>query len=81
MKIVSYSKIKHTPRVPLILVTVEKIERENFDLFFFLSSFFLFPRAQLKKYTMYTNDLHTKPLLYYQTLFFSWLDQHASQDQ
>ena len=36
-KTLSYSKVKHIPRVPLILLTVEKIEGENFD---FLSSFF-----------------------------------------
>ena len=40
MKTLSYSKIKYTPRVPLILITVEKIEHQIFD-FIFLLSFFL----------------------------------------
>ena len=42
-KALSYSYVKYSSRVPLLLLTVEKIERENFDfvLFLLLSSFFL----------------------------------------
>ena len=35
------------------------------------SSFFLFANAQLKNYAAYTNDLHTKRLLYFQRSSFS----------
>ena len=38
MKILTYSNVMCAPRVPLILLTVEKIERGNFD-FVLLSSF------------------------------------------
>ena len=30
---------------------------------------------------VYTNDLHTKRLLYYQGFSFSWLELYASEDQ
>ena len=39
MKTLSYSYVKYSPRVPWLLLTVEKIEHENFD--FVLLSFFL----------------------------------------
>ena len=65
---------KNTPRVSLILLTVEKVERKNLDvvvvvvfLLFFLSFFlsFFFPHAYLNDNVMYTSDLHTKRVLYY----------------
>ena len=31
MKTLSYSNVKYSPRVPLLLLTVEEIERENID--------------------------------------------------
>ena len=40
MKTVSYSYVKYSPRVPSLLLTVEKIECEILILFFFLSSSF-----------------------------------------
>ena len=44
--LLSYSKVKYTPKVLLILLTVEKIARENFDfVHLLLSSFLLFPHA------------------------------------
>ena len=39
MKALSYSYVKYSPRFSLLLLTIEKIERENFD--FVLLSFFL----------------------------------------
>ena len=60
------SNVKNNPRVLFILLTVEKIECEIFN-------FLLFPQAYLKTCMMYANDLHTKQLLYYQSLpFFGW---------
>ena len=42
MKVLNYSYVKYSPRVPLLLLIVNKIRRDNFDLFFFLFlSFFL----------------------------------------
>ena len=41
MKTLRYSNVQYSPRVPLILLTVEKIEGDNFDLFFFF--FLSFP--------------------------------------
>ena len=46
------------------------------SLVFFLSS----THTQLGSYRMYTNDLHTKQLLYYQRCFFSCLELHVSYD-
>ena len=38
----SYSNVKYTPRVSLILPTVEKVERKNFDLVVVVVFLFLF---------------------------------------
>ena len=40
MKAVSYSYVKYSPRVRLLLSTVEKIEHENLNFVLLLSSFF-----------------------------------------
>ena len=66
MKTLSYSNVKYTLRITLILLTVEKIEHENFDFVLFL-----FPYAQLKNYMAYTNNMHTKRLL--SEIFFVWV--------
>ena len=70
MKNLSYSNVKYTPRVPLILLTVEKIECENFNL------------VLLSFSTQITQKLHsahqTKQLLYYQRLAFSGLELHET---
>ena len=42
MKTFSYSDVKHSPTVPLLFLTVEKIECENFDFVLLLLSSFLF---------------------------------------
>ena len=80
MKSHSESYVKYSSRVPLLLLTVEKLEHENFDLLFVFLPFFLlpFPYAKLKKCMAYTNDLHTKQMLYHQRSSFCWLEQHAS---
>ena len=41
MKTLCYSYVKYRPRVPWLLLRVEKIERENFDFVLLLLSFFL----------------------------------------
>ena len=48
MKTLSYSYVKYTTRVPLLVLTVEKIDYENFDfvvVVVVLLSFFLFHHA------------------------------------
>ena len=42
--------------------------------------FFLFPHTYLKNSMVYTNNLHTKWLLYYQRFSFSGFELHARQD-
>ena len=44
MKILSYSNVRYTPGVPLILLTLERVKYENFDfgLFSFSVCFFSF---------------------------------------
>ena len=52
MKALIYSHMKYSPRVPLLLVPVEKIEGENFGLVLFHLLSFLPPLTQnLKKIT------------------------------
>ena len=46
--------------------------------FFFLPFFLLFPHAQLQKYMVYKNNLHTQQLDHYQRFSFSWLELHVS---
>ena len=66
MKTLSYSKVKYTPGVSLILRTVEKVEHENFDfllLLLLLSSSFLSCITQ-KVYGIYERSaLQTTALL------------------
>ena len=60
MKALSYSYVKYSPRVPLLRLTVKKIERESFDfvlLLLLLSS--SFPSRVTRKYKAYTNEPHT----------------------
>ena len=45
MKTLRYSSVKDTPKVPLILLTVEKIEHEYFN--FVLLSFFFHFQSEL----------------------------------
>ena len=57
MKTFSYSNAKHTPRVTLILLTVDKIEGEIFD--FVLSVFVFFPSYIAEKlYGVYKQSPH-----------------------
>ena len=79
MKTFTYSYVKYSPRVPLVLLTVEKIERKNFDFVLLSFIFFLlFHHAYVKNYMAYTNDLHTKRQHYYHRYSFPWLELHAS---
>ena len=57
MKALSYSDIKHTPKVPLILLTVEKIKHEYFD-FVLLSSFCNNPELSTSLYFPLTSLCH-----------------------
>ena len=77
MKTLSYSKVKYTSRVSLILMTVEKIEHENFDFVLFLLSFFLsfflssFPsRITQKVYGVYERSGHHKTALLPEIILF-----------
>ena len=58
MKTLSYSNVKYTCRGLLILTTVKKTGRENLD--FVLLSFSSFLSCISQKYTVYSNNLHTK---------------------
>ena len=52
MQTLGYFYVKYCPRVPLLLLTVEKIKHENFDLVVLLS--FSFPsRTSQKVYCVY----------------------------
>ena len=64
MKTLSYSYVKYAPRVPLIILTVEKIESENFDLFFF----FLF--FSLMHIGVYEQSAHQTTALLPEIIFF-----------
>ena len=63
MKALSYSYVKYSPRVPLLLLTVKKIERENFDFVLLLSSSFPSSITQ-KVYDVYLQALYTLYALY-----------------
>ena len=63
MKTFSWSYVKYSPRVPLLLLTVEKIESENSILFFLFLSFFSI-KHNSKAYAVYEQFAHqTNPLL------------------
>ena len=71
MKTLSYSKIKYTPTVPIILTTIKKIERENFDFvlfFFFLSFFLLFPSHIAQKVYIYETSAQQMTALLLETI-------------
>ena len=75
MKTLSYSKVKYTPRVPLILLTVEKIAREDFYLVlsFFLSFLLLFPytyTCNSKVYDLYEQSSHQTTALLSEMILF-----------
>ena len=81
MKTLSYSYVNYNPRISLLLLTVEKIERENFDFALLLSSspssffvpFFLlsFPsRTTQKVYSIYERSAHRKIALLLEILLF-----------
>ena len=65
MKALSYFYVKCSPRVPLHLLTVEKIERENFDVVVLLllssssSSFFFFSLMHNSKSIRHIQTNHT----------------------
>ena len=76
MKTLSYSYVKYSPRVSLLLLTVEKIERESFDfallllLSFFLSFFSIMHNS--KVYSVYEQSAHqTNALL--SEIFLFWV--------
>ena len=74
----SISMVKYTPRVPLILLTVQKIECENFNLvlsFYFLS----FPHAWLKNMP-HLQTTCTPNGCFTTRDFFLWLELYASWD-
>ena len=59
MQTLSYSNVKYTPMVPLILLIVEKIKRENFD-FVLLS----FPSCITQElYSIYERSTHQTTVL------------------
>ena len=67
MRTLSYSNVKYTLRVPLSLLTVEKIEYENFD--FVLFSFFP-SRITQKLYNVYEQSAHQMSALLSEFLLF-----------
>ena len=79
-KTTSYSNVKYSPRAPLILLTVEKIEHENFDFVFlvsFLVFFFYFKHISEKLYGVYKQPAHQTTALLSQMLL-SGLKLHVS---
>ena len=93
MKTLSYSNMKHTTRVPLILLTVEKIERENLDfvlLSFLFHSFSLHIAQQLHVYgtaCVYERSAWQTTTLLSEIFFFlvraacklRWVNMHVSK--
>ena len=74
MKTLSYSYVKYSPRVPLLLLTVKKIKRENFNFVVPLPSSSSFPSCITQKvYSVYKLSSHQTTALL-QKSSFSWLE-------
>ena len=75
MRTLSYSNVRYTHRVPLILLTVNKIECENFNFVLLLccsSSFFFFLIHNSKLYGIYEQSAHQMTTLLSE-IFFFWV--------
>ena len=69
MQTLSYFYVKYCPRVPILLLTFEKIEHKNFD--FVLLSSFCFPlRIPQKVYCVYKQSAHQTNALLLEIFLF-----------